>query len=267
MQEQTESSWTKRLSVALTVSIAAFGAWAWLTHFGLLPRALAAPAGGMLMAGLCLTAQGLANAHAANGRFFSARGDRNLVRLCVAKVIFFGGVSAFGVHHGYEIVKAVAPSLGVTPLPDVIALPLLMGLALFEPANFLVVEARREWERNAPPTRRVEAEARSGLTMAAGAAAALAVVAQSPAVHVTQPEGGMQIAAGGGAAQGRAQADGAVTRHSDTATKSAARRAKLKAEAMLLLRQGALSHRAIAAVVGLSPRTVDRLALAMAREA
>lgn len=236
---------TESLSLALSTGLAAFGAWAWLTHFGLLPQSFAVPAGGLLMAALCLTAQFLANAHAANGRYFSTRGARRLVRLCIAKVVFFAAVSAFGVHHGYEIVKAVAPSLGVSPLPDLIALPLLMCLALFEPLNFLVVEARREWETRqpanaeetvAPATGTRGAARRKGLSLVAGAAA---FAAMTQGEQVTAP------------------LDGSVAAPEALTGVSASGRAEIRARAVSL-RKGGVSITTIAQLTGVPRSTVGK---------
>jgi hypothetical protein len=57
----TSHHWTMRFAIALSAIIALFGTWGWLTHYGLLPRDLALVAGGVLMAGVCLVAQGVCN--------------------------------------------------------------------------------------------------------------------------------------------------------------------------------------------------------------
>lgn len=139
----TSHRWTTRFTVSLSAMIALFGTWGWLTHYGLLPRELALVAGGVLMAGVCLVAQGVCNNMAVEARRARARGLKWSFCGALVVALGFGAVSAMGLHHGWEIAKAVAPTVGVTPPPDWLMTTLFVFIAFGEPVSFWIVEAVR----------------------------------------------------------------------------------------------------------------------------
>ncbi len=139
----TSHRWTTRFTVSLSAMIALFGTWGWLTHYGLLPRELALVAGGVLMAGVCLVAQGVCNNMAVEARRARARGLKWSFCGALVVALGFGAVSAMGLHHGWEIAKAVAPTVGVTPPPDWLMTALFVFIAFGEPVSFWIVEAVR----------------------------------------------------------------------------------------------------------------------------
>ena len=133
--------WTMRFAVSLSGIIALFGTWGWLTHYGLLPRELAMVAGGVLMAGVCLVAQGVCNNMAVEARRARAAGLRWSFRAAALVALGFGAVSAMGLHHGWRIAIAVAPSADVVPPPDWLMTSLFVFIAFGEPVSFWIVEA------------------------------------------------------------------------------------------------------------------------------
>jgi hypothetical protein len=133
--------WTKRFLVALSVAIASFGAWGWLTQYGLLPAKFAVVAGGALMAGVCLVAQGVCNNMAVEARRARAVGLKYSSRAAGLVALGFGAVSAMGLHHGWRIAVAVAPAMGVAPPPDWLTTSLFVFVACGEPISFWIVEA------------------------------------------------------------------------------------------------------------------------------
>lgn len=139
----TSHRWTMRFTVSLSAIIALFGTWGWLTHYGLLSRDLALAAGGVLMAGVCLVAQGACNNLAVEARRARARGLRWSYRAAGLVALGFGAISALGLHHGWQIAEAVAPDLGVTPPPDWLTTTLFVFVAFGEPISFWVVDAIR----------------------------------------------------------------------------------------------------------------------------
>lgn len=156
----TSHRWTTRFTVSLSAMIALFGTWGWLTHYGLLPRELALVAGGVLMAGVCLVAQGVCNNMAVEARRARARGLKWSFGGALVVALGFGAVSAMGLHHGWEIAKAVAPTVGVTPPPDWLMIALFVFIAFGEPVSFWIVEAVRsvgDQPQSAPPKQPVDA--------------------------------------------------------------------------------------------------------------
>lgn len=181
----TSHRWTTRFTVSLSAMIALFGTWGWLTHYGLLPPELALVAGGVLMAGVCLVAQGVCNNMAVEARRARARGLT--WSFCGAMVVAlgFGAVSAMGLHHGWQIAKAVAPTVGVTPPPDWLMTALFVFIAFGEPVSFWIVEAVRsvgdQAQSTAPGqpvgTRRKKARGWSPRLVESGAVGAVAAAA------------------------------------------------------------------------------------------
>jgi hypothetical protein len=165
--------------------IALFGTWGWLTHYGLLPRELALVAGGVLMAGVCLVAQGVCNNMAVEARRARARGLKWSFGGALVVALGFGAVSAMGLHHGWEIAKSVAPTVGVTPPPDWLMTGLFVFIAFGEPVSFWIVEAVRSVGDQAQSTaagqpvdaRRKAARGWSPRLVESGAVAAVAAAA------------------------------------------------------------------------------------------
>lgn len=146
--------WTMRFAVSLSAIIALFGTWGWLTHYGLLPRELAMIAGGALMAGVCLVAQGVCNNMAVEARRARAAGLKWSFRAAALVALGFGAVSAMGLHHGWQIAVAVAPSAGVIAPPDWLMTSLFVFIAFGEPVSFWIVEAVKSGgDRDGRPAR------------------------------------------------------------------------------------------------------------------
>jgi hypothetical protein len=55
----------------------------------------------------------------------------------------FGGVSAMGLHHGWEIARSIAPAVEIATVPDWLMTSFFVFLAMGEPASFRIVEAVR----------------------------------------------------------------------------------------------------------------------------
>lgn len=174
--------WTRLFAIGLSASVAAFSVFGFVAPF---VPGNATWAGAALLAAICGNAQGLANCMAANARRAKAKGEgfEGTFQACVACFLGFGALSAFGLHNGWEAVKAEAGD-GHFP-PDWVMTALFLFAAFSEPAMNWVVESikalagepEREHERpQAPivadrePTERPRLAAVGGVSVAVGAA-------------------------------------------------------------------------------------------------
>ncbi len=132
---------------ASSSSVALFSVYGFVAPFMPVAPWTTQMVGGLLLAAICGNAQGLANCMAANARRAKARGDgfQGTYAACVICFLGFGSISAFGLHNGWELVKASGG--GHAFPPDVIMAALFLFAAFSEPAMNWVVEAIKQLAR------------------------------------------------------------------------------------------------------------------------
>jgi hypothetical protein len=265
--------------LALSWSLALFGAWAWLLAGGALTGELTmASAGYILLAVLCVVVQIASNYAAAAARRARALKLPGSHAWAVRLMMAGGAFNAFNAHHAWETTGLVPPIWPMSPEAFMANLPVLalsIVLAMYEPALYWIDEAlkgeasarkaladedalnqaRARDQGPRPAEDNVETldaqRRRSGRRALGGAAAAIL------------------MAAGGSAAlPPPAHANAAdTTRPVDRPVRPADPVARAKAEerALAMLMDGDWSHRAIERETGLHRDTIKRLAATIER--
>lgn len=193
----------ERIGLALSWTLAIFGAWGWIFAAGVWTGDVTArSAGFVLLAVLAIVVQIASNYAAAAARRARTWELWGSHKWAVALMVCGGLFNAYSLHHAWEITGAVPPITELTLAAAIAAAPVLLislGVSMFEPAIYWINEAlaaegaaRRQ---PAPPSAEVVAFPRPaprprgglGRSFAAGALATLAAASPGVAVAQVQP--------------------------------------------------------------------------------
>jgi hypothetical protein len=245
----------ERIGLALSWTLAIFGAWGWLFAAGVWTGDVTArSAGFVLLAVLAIVVQIASNYAAAAARRARTWELWGSHRWAVALMVCGGLFNAYSLHHAWEVTGAVPPMTQLTLAAAIAAAPVLLislGVSMFEPAIYWINEAlaaegaaRRQ---PAPSSAEVFAFPRPaparrtglGRSFAAGALATLA--AAGPGVAV-------------------AQAPAPMAAHAESAPKPRQGNSQAQKVALLMHDQPNMSIREMAARLGMPVSTVGKLA-------
>lgn len=144
--------WTRRFAVGLSASVAGFSAFNFIAPFfpqqvGILGNEIAIPnlVAALLLASIVGNAQGLANCMAANARRVGAAGHTKAGKWCWAFCVGFAGVSWFGLHNAWEMVRESATGFAFPPALLMDAL--FAFIAMSEPTMNWVVDLLKGLQR------------------------------------------------------------------------------------------------------------------------